>query len=239
MHDHSSYDFSVTPPLYEKAKLAPGNNLTSKQTSEIVNAIVLSVDKFYKPRVVCRRRFTQYGVEKYYPGCIDISSKQRSFLHNSAKVKHSNQCSSKRPNYWWSISVYSENINDNLNTFEKSVSRESITRICQDFLISERYAHYIQNLSNVVKMPSDTNAKNIYSNNLEKLKVANVKYRSKISGARFGKSFRKSFPLMSTSGEWVSYNTCFLVYEFDYQYQKITSKSRVSTISVGYSGIMT
>lgn len=51
--------------------------------ADAVIAIVLSLDRFYKPKITYRRKFTLNGVEKYYPTCDIKIQAQNSFLYRN------------------------------------------------------------------------------------------------------------------------------------------------------------
>lgn len=204
MHDPSVCDFSVIFPSFEKVRPAPVRNLSAAFVRDTVNAIVRNEDRFYKPRVPCRRIFTLFGVKKYYPDYETKAAKQKSFLHkkmsNSSKSVKNN-----RPSYVRSISMYESSPSNDFDLYMAD-DFKSDKYICYDFLTAERFANYMQNNVSFYKS-KDNISKDVYAMNLLNMNLNNsakVKKRLEKAGAVLKKSYRKSFPLMSSSGESVS-----------------------------------
>lgn len=69
-------------PPNDEPKSVPLFNC-SYNTADLVVSILRSVDRFYKPKTVCRRKFTLNGVRKYYPTRISNVQVQNSFLYKN------------------------------------------------------------------------------------------------------------------------------------------------------------
>lgn len=217
MHDSSICDFSVILPTFEKVRPAPVRNLSAAFVRDTVDAIIRDVDRFYKPRVVCRRSFTLYGVKKYYPDHEIKAAKQKSFLHKnmsgSGKVPKN-----KKHSYIRSISMYESSPSNDFNLYASNDFR-SDKFISFDFITAERFSNYIQNNIPLYKSRDDI-SKNVYAVNLLNLNLNNtmkVKKRLEKTGTGLKKSYRKSFPLMSSNNEpvsWLNFHKTIWEYKF-------------------------
>lgn len=94
LHECSSFvNFSVPLPPNAEPKPAPLLSDCSFVPTDAVYSIVRSVDRFYKPQVSCRRKFTLQGVEKYFPNHDSKVRAQNSFLYKNCKniAEHKNE----------------------------------------------------------------------------------------------------------------------------------------------------
>lgn len=69
-------------PPNDKPKPVPLLNC-NYDSADLVVSILHSVDRFYKPRIMCRRKFTLNGVQKYYPTRNSSVQAQNSFLYKN------------------------------------------------------------------------------------------------------------------------------------------------------------
>lgn len=196
MHVVTACDFSVCYPNSKKIKPVPGRQFSIIYTRELVNSIVKSVDRFYKPNISCRRHFNIYPpfVTKYYPNCISNKKKQRSFLHKD----HNEVIMRDRPMY----KKYRSMIEFSYKQYFQN--NQYIIQICHDFLISERYLCNLQKYNSLNIKEKESFSKYTHGLNLAHLDLSDVKKRQRQTGAGFRNSFRKSFPLMSTVRDTVS-----------------------------------
>lgn len=186
-------DFTVSLPTYDKIKPVPGRKLSVAYTRELINAIVNSVDRFYKPRIACRRRFNIYipFVFKYYPNYTSIAKKQSSFLHKNCD----SDVALKRPKYKKAFSLVEISAKQSVQNYYNSL------KICHDFLVNERFMSDVQKSSVLVCLNKDKFSKYAYGLNFAQNEVNR---RPKRTGVGLKKSFRKSFPLMSSTANSVS-----------------------------------
>lgn len=207
MHAISTCDFCVSYPIYETIKPVHGRRFSVIYTREVVNSIVCNVDRFYKPRKACRRNFNIFApyVTKYYPDCNTNVKKQVSFLHNDQKAVSKN----KRPRYQKSMSLYEFSSKDFYNTREY-LNYYNNVQICYDFLMSERFLCDLDKSSSIYSDNRKSISKYTFGLNLAHANIDEVQKRSKRAGAGFKKTYRKSFPLMSTKSFPVSKNFFFL-----------------------------
>lgn len=204
MHEITVCDFSVTLPTFEKVKPIPGRQLNSIYTSELVNAIINEVDKFYSNTIrppQCRRRFIIFPpyVVKYYPQCY--ARKQESFLHK----KQPNNMKRSNPKYKKSFSMIETSSKDGL---ENSFYMFKRINICKNFLLAERLSNDLQYNEPDSNKNMDSISSNIYAMNLSHL--SNRIRPGSRSGISFKKTYRKSFPLMSSGSGSVSCLISFL-----------------------------
>lgn len=210
MHETSVCDFSVILPTFEKVRPAPVRDLSAAFIRDTVNSIVRNEDRFYKPRVPCRRIFTLYGVKKYYPDRETKAAKQTSFLYKNV-LDRSKVVKNKRHSYIRSISMYESSPSNDFSLYTSN-DFKSDKYICFDFITAERFANYLQNNVSFYKS-KDNISKDVYAINLLNLNLNNsikVKKRLEKAGAGLKKSYRKSFPLMSSSNEpvsWLNFRT--------------------------------
>lgn len=201
MHVTTACEFSVSYPQHTKIKPIPGRRLSITHTREIVNSIVNSVDRFYKPMTLCRRHFNVFApfMTKYYPDCITKIRKQASFLHTD-------QCASIVNNrrYQKSISLYEITSSKNLYSSCGLRNYCNIIKICNHFLTSERFLCNLQKCNLFDNNVKDTNiSKYMYWLNLAS--INSIEVQKKRMGVGFKKSYRKSFPLISSIGIPVSH----------------------------------
>lgn len=187
MHAITTCDFSVSHAPYDKIKPFPYRHLDFVQTNEIVQSIINSVDRFYKPRTTCRRLFDIYApyVTKYYPNCARSLMKQISFLHKDPKSEASSNFFTGKK----CVSLF--DVSSAEHFFYND--RRQIIKACQDFLIEERFAFN----------------KPRHAHNFADSSVSGVVKRSKGSGKGFKRSYRKSFPLMLPKAGSVSLGNCW------------------------------
>lgn len=87
MHESSSVvSFCVPFPPRDEPKPVPLLKPVSFIIGDVIAAIVRSADKFYKPRIPCRRKFTMKGVQKYYPAQNLNLMIQSTFLYGNSIV---------------------------------------------------------------------------------------------------------------------------------------------------------
>lgn len=201
MHDVTACDFSVSYPCYKKIKPVPGRRLSITYTRELVNSIVNSVDRFYKPTIPCRRHFNVYSpfVSKYYPDCLTHLRKQTSFLH-----KDPNSCTRNNRRYKKSISLYEFSSNNNFHNICDFRDYHKIIQICHEFLITERFLCDLQKGYLFDSCDRKSISKYMYWLNLRNANKSVVEERPKRTGMGFRKSYRKSFPLLSSMSFAVS-----------------------------------
>lgn len=80
---HVTCDEIPLPTSYEPIIISPRPNINRYVSdSTIVSSIIF--DRFYNPKIPCRRKFTLTGVYKYYPS-KKMRKNQNSFLHRDRK----------------------------------------------------------------------------------------------------------------------------------------------------------
>jgi hypothetical protein len=188
-------DFSVTIPVFENLKPALVRNMSTVYVAETVSAIVRDVDRFYKPRVSYRRRFTLDGVSKY--ATISKLRKHITFLHGSPVSSNSVTANSnaKRKCYNRSVSMFETSNKDVFLTNDlSSYNRCDVKYVVQDFIMAERFSCYME-----------TGKTHFFKNTRNPEFDLNL--RGKKNRASFKKIYRKSFPFTSsTNNERVSTN---------------------------------
>jgi hypothetical protein len=180
-------DFSVTIPVFENLKPALVRNMSTVYVAETVSAIVRDVDRFYKPRVSYRRRFTLDGVSKY--ATISKLRKHITFLHGSPVSSNSVTANSnaKRKCYNRSVSMFETSNKDVFLTNDLSSSnRCDVKYVVQDFIMAERFSCYME-----------TGKTHFFKNTRNPEFDLNL--RGKKNRASFKKIYRKSFPFTSST----------------------------------------
>lgn len=124
-------DFSIMlPPSTPTRIVVPEFSDTYAKLSDsfIIASIIRNADRFYKPRIPCRRLFTSTGVRKIFPAVQEASRKNNTFLHKNKE---------RNPLYRRSISLLNPSI-----AYEKAgyFPANNIKFICEEFLIAERIA---------------------------------------------------------------------------------------------------
>jgi hypothetical protein len=169
--------------------------MSTVYVAETVSAIVRDVDRFYKPRVSYRRRFTLDGVSKY--ATISKLRKHITFLHGSPVSSNSVTANSnaKRKCYNRSVSMFETSNKDVFLTNDLSSSnRCDVKYVVQDFIMAERFSCYME-----------TGKTHFFKNTRNPEFDLNL--RGKKNRASFKKIYRKSFPFTSsTNNERVSTN---------------------------------
>lgn len=196
LHVNEPCDFSVPLPIYNNIKPFPVPEYSYIHTQETVKSIVSSVDRFYKPRIPCRRCFNIYRpfVTKYYPNCTSNVKKQVSFLH---KDEVTSRVIDNRRKYRFqkSLSMYDYSFRE--RDFHNHLN---IIKICENFLNMERSFYNVLGEINDKK----TISKSTFMLNLINLNSLRVKKWTNRSGKGFDRSYRKSYPLMSSRVSLVS-----------------------------------
>lgn len=79
----SFVNFSVPLPPCDDPKLVPLFEFRAFNPASVVVSVLRGVDRFYRPRIAFRRKFTLSGVEKYYPTRESKLNPQNSFLYKN------------------------------------------------------------------------------------------------------------------------------------------------------------
>lgn len=185
-------DFTVTIPIPKECRTIPPEfTRTYSKFSDafIVSCIILDSDRFYNPRVPCRRLFTMKGVDKIYPTVYPLKQKNDTFLH---KGKH--QFDDNSFTYRRSISLINANVAYNELGYFPS---QNIKFITEEFIFAEKI--YASEMCVDLEFFTCTD-ENASQKRVERLKLLEQPFvKSKRSKRNSGvKNSRYSFPIPNT-----------------------------------------